>query len=737
MFNLVSSCPEIRRPGEFLPTLRRSKFAFILVVCHRAPKTLAFAAFHSAKSGFCRGIHAPDASSIQNAAHSGQELVSSCRGIHAPATTPVRKYLTLILVTLSLHAACGYAAEQTWRINLKNTDIRELITEVASITGKTFVVDPRVKGKVTVISNTALGQSAVYELFLSVLRVHGFAAVPAGEVIKIVQQTLAKQSGSAADFTVPIGGEQLVTQVIPASNVAASELVKILRPMVPQYGHIAAVDYPNVVIVSDHAGNIMRLMRLVNQIDVASDEVLEVIPLREAYVGTMVALLEKIAPAQIGTAAKGPQAVQVVANERNNSLVLKGKRQPVNELMAVIRKLDGPATSSGTTQVIRLQHADATSVAEILTGLVGSQEGREGDTPVSIQPDESLNAIVVRAEPAVMAEVISIVERLDVRRLQVLIEAAIVEVAVDDTNSVGFDWALVDTSGKTVPLATTALSTSLAQLLVGLFGTGGDEADPAADADNDVEIGPIEGVTALGSISQPTMAVARFRTDGVSFAALVRALATNRDANLLSTPSIVTLDNEEAKIVVGQNVPFRTGSFTTTASGASNPFNTIQREDVGIELTVTPHIHDGTVVRLEVRQEVSSVLPTAEGAIGDSGFSDIVTNKRTIETTILADDGDTIVLGGLIQDNVATAVSKVPVLGNIPWLGRLFRSDTTTHNKLNLLVFLRPTVLHSREEVFAATDRKYQGIWEVTPRPKAQEDAERPDIEVLYEGQRQ
>jgi general secretion pathway protein D len=378
--------------------------------------------------------------------------------------------------------------------------------------------------------------------------------------------------------------------------------------------------------------------------------------------------------------------------------------------------------------VIRLQHADASSVTEILTGLVGPGENQQGEAPVTIRADAALNAIVVRAEPAVMAEVISIVEQLDIRRLQVLIEAAIVEVAVDDTNAVGFDWAVVDTSGKTIPLATTALSASLANLLTGLFGSGGDESDPDADDDDDVEIGPIEGIQAIGSINQPTLAVARFSTSGVSFAGLVRALATNRDSNLLSTPSIVTLDNEEAKIVVGQNVPFRTGTFTTTASGASNPFNTITREDVGIELTVTPHIHDGSVVRLEVFTEVSSVLPTE--------LDDIVTNKRTIETTILVDDGDTIVLGGLIRDDVAVASSKVPLLGDIPWLGRLFRADTTTRTKLNLLVFLRPTVLRTREEIVAATERKYQGIWEVSPGPKGEEDAEPPGVETLYEGRR-
>ncbi|MEJ2131743.1 MAG: type II secretion system secretin GspD, partial [Gammaproteobacteria bacterium] len=585
----------------------------------------------------------------------------------------IRKFVHVLALAFALQGAAVHGAEQTWQINLKNADIRELITQIATITGKTFVIDPRVKGKVTVISNTALNEHAVYELFLSVLRVHGYAAVPAGPVVKIVQQTLAKQSASEADFDRDVAGEQLVTQVIPATNVAASELVKILRPMVPQYGHIAAVDYPNVVIVSDHAENIVRLMTLVEQIDVASDEVLEVIPLQEAYVGTMVALLEKIAPTQIGSGAKGPQAVQVVANERNNSLVLKGKRRPVNELVAMIRKLDAPATQTGTTQVIRLQHADAAKVAEILGGLVGAaQEGREGETPVTIQPDEALNAIVVRAEPAVMAEVISIVERLDVRRVQVLIEAAIVEVSVDATDAVGFDWAVVDTSGKTVPLATTALSSSLATLLAGLVGDGTDGDPP------EINIDPVQGIGAIGSINQPTMAVARLDTSGISFAGLIRGLATSRDSNLLSTPSIVTLDNEEAKILVGQNVPFRTGTFTTSTGTADNPFNTITREDVGVELTVTPHIHDGSSVRLEVSQEVSSVLPTE--------LDDIVTNKRTIDTTVLVDDGDTIVLGGLIQDDVAVATSKVPLLGSIPRLGRLFRADTTTRTKVNLLV---------------------------------------------------
>jgi len=632
--------------------------------------------------------------------------------------------LATLLLCVVLGGSNAMASEsQSWKINLKNADIQEFVAQIAAITGRTFVVDPRVKGKVTVISNASLDEAGIYELFLSVLRVHGFAAIEAGEVVRIQQQTLAKQSGSPLDSAQEISGEQLVTRVIAAQYVASAELVKTLRPMIPQYGHIAAVTQPNVVIISDHAANIVRLMQIIARIDVADEEEIVVIPLKEAWVGTIVELLEKLAPEELGRNAKGPQSIQVIANERNNSIVLRGKSRPIAQVRKLISMLDQPATSGGTTQVIYLAHSDAASVAQILTQLVGDQRAEGAPAAeVKIQADESLNALVIKADPTTMNEIMSIVKMLDVRRTQVLIEAAIVEISLDADFELGVEMAAIDRSNSSIPFFSTALSPTLAQILGGL-GPG------------DGEDGPFDPAAVLGAATQPTLGVGKLDPDGFSFAVILQAIASSSAANLLSTPSILTLDNEEAKILVGQEVPFRTGSFTTTADGANNPFQTIQREDVGITLTVTPHIHDGTALRLEISQEVSSVVLASllEGSPG------IITNKRTIDTTILAEDRQTIVLGGLIQDDIQHKERKVPLLGDIPWLGRLFRVDEETHDKRSLLVFLRATILHDPSEVTEVTQRKYDSIWdvEIQSRTLKTEDPVQPPLDTIYDGRLQ
>jgi general secretion pathway protein D len=614
------------------------------------------------------------------------------------------------LLCSMLWSPASLGQDQSWKINIKNADINEFVAQVAAITGKTFVIDPRLKGNVTVISSTSLDKDAIYALFLSVLRVHNFTATPSGDVIRIQQNATGKQTPGASGALSEVAPEELVTRVVAAQNVESAELVKILRPLIPQYGHIAAVAVPNVVIISDHADNILRLMRMIEQIDVADEEDIVVVPLKEAWVGTIVALLEKVAPDQMGRNAQGPQRITIIANERNNTLVLKGKPRPIGEVLKIIDKLDQPATTSGATQVIYLKHADAIKVAEILNAVITEKaaNGQEGATQAAptIQADESLNAIVVRADPGTMGDIRDILDDLDVRRTQVLIEAAVVEITITEGSQIGVEMAAVDESGKTVPFISTSLDGVIDDIVNALVPI------PTLPTDPDAPL-PTDGTTVLpgvASVTTPTLAAARINPGGVSFGAVLRALATSSNANLLSTPSILTLDNQEAKIVVGNEVPFRTGSFTTTGDGSSNPFTTIQREDVGLQLTVTPHVHDGTSVRLEVAQEITNVVNTP---VGDQGFSDVVTSKRTIETTILAEDQQTIVLGGLIQDDITDGVRKVPWLGDIPGLGRLFRSTNKTRTKSNLLVFLRPTVIRSKDDADKATERKYEDIWEV------------------------
>ena len=600
-------------------------------------------------------------------------------------------------------SAQAKAIEETWKVSLKNADIREFVSQVSVITGKSFVVDPRVKGNVTVISNTSMDKDTIYELFLSVLRVHGYAAVPTGNITKIVQQVLAKQSGNPKDFLRPAQSEELVTAVIPVRNSASEDLVKTLRPLIPQYGHVAGISSPNVLIISDHAGNIARLTEIVNRIDIADNQTVEIIGLKEAWVEDMVGLLEELAPEQIGSGAKGPNKVTIVASERTNSMVVKGQKVTVEKVAQLVSQLDVPANRSGTTKVIRLAHSDASEMAELLRNtIVDDEDNKSNKVKTSIQPDEALNALVIRAAPSAMLEIMDIIDSLDVRRLQVLIEAAIVEVTTDFSRQLGSELFVADLSGGNTPLGLTAPSGTLAQILKNM-----------AQGDSELPDGIAPPILNVDPGTSPLLAGGRLNSDGTSFAAIIRALSTNGDVNLLSTPNITTMDNEEARIVVGQNVPFRTGSTTSGSDGASNPFTTIQREDVGLTLEVTPNIHDGNLVQLKVHQEVSEVDPASLSVIGADGSADLITNIRTIDTTILVDDQEVIIIGGLIRDKETFNDSKVPLLGSIPGIGFLFRSSSTTTQKQNLLVFLRPTVLDSRAAITSATQRKFNSVYEV------------------------
>lgn len=639
---------------------------------------------------------------------------------------PVHYHTVIMAITLVLSFAISSAPlaaadndQQTWQMATKRADIQEFVAQVAKITGKTFIVDPKLKGQVTVISDTPLGKDGVYALFLSVLRLQNYTAVPSGDVIRIQQSATGKQTPGVLGRPEAAAPEELMTEVIAVQNTESSELLKLLRPLIPQYGHIGSVSSPNVVIISDHADNILRLKKLIREIDVADEDEVVMVPLKEAWVGSVASILEKVAPDQIGSGAKGPTKVQVIANERNNSLVLRGKPRPIAEVIKIIDKLDRPATTTDATQVVLLSHADAENISKILGSVVGknSSGNNNASQDITIAADTTLNAIVVKADPGTMSEILALLEKLDTPRAQVMIEAAIVEVTMDADSSLGVEMAAGDQRGDSAPLISTSLNGVISGLLAGAI----------ADADNRISV--LEG---LASLTSPTIAGAKIDTDGVSFGAVINAIATNSDANLLSTPSILTLDNQEAKILVGREVPFRTGSFSTTGDGASNPFTTVNRQDVGVELVVTPHVFENNDVRLEISQNITNVLNTA---VGGSGFADVVTSKRTIETTVLAADGQTIVLGGLIQDDINNTNNRVPVLGKIPLLGALFRSTSKERTKTNLLVFLRPTILQSTENTTQISLDRYQQIWDID-QSKDREPATVDDLDGLYSGQR-
>lgn len=638
----------------------------------------------------------------------------------------------IILSFLFMFSQTSWSEEQTWKVNLKDADIRAFVTQVSDITGYSFVIDPRVKGKVTVISNAPMDRDSVYEMFLSVLQVHGFSAIPSEGVIKIVQQNEAKQSATNLRLLSRVPAEQLVTRVIQVKNANALELVPILRPMVAKYGHLAGVAAANALIISDHISNIKRISGIIDELDSPSQYELEVIQLEEAWVGDMVKLLEELAPSELGKSGAKASAKKfsVVADERSNRLIIKGDENFRDKIKKLIAKLDQPAATSGTTKVIRLKHADAKEMAELLKGIMGDISSETKDqgaknssgSSATVYADEGINALVIRAEPSVLQETEEIIRQLDVRRAQVLIEAAIVEIGDENTKGLGIQWALYD-AGGTIPGALTNFGE------VGVSAASVLSAIAADDA------------SAVGSVAQGglTMGVGQ-ENSGTSWGALIQALDSNTDANLLSTPKIITMDNQESSIIVGQNIPIKTGESTTAGDGTSNPFTTITREDIGVKLVVTPSISEGDLVRLEITQEISSIADSVEVA------SDIVTQKREIKTNVLADDGETIVLGGLITEDYRVKVSKVPLLGDIPWIGALFRSTENKRQKTNLLIFLRPTILRDKLRTKEITEEKFNALWELNlgikeDRGRIKERSEgeiipRPSVESLFEGNR-
>jgi len=637
------------------------------------------------------------------------------------------KMHTLKPIALSLLLLAGSPAwaDKTWKINLKDADISALVNEMAEITGKNFVVDPRVKGTVTVVSSRAMTSAELYELFESVLSINGFAAVRSGPVVKILPDTNARQSGVRVDLSGRADGEQLVTRVLVLKQASANELLAALRPMMPQFAHMAAVPGANALIISDRASNADAMEAIVRELDSGEqDDAIEIIPVRNARASELISVLETMesgAPAATQAAGKTSGKIRIVADDRTNRLLVRGDRMLRDRVRAVIRTLDeAPDSSAETVKVFHLKFASARQVAEVLKGVLASGDDKvststanstttnlsssadgqsssprqAGATTITIGgssliADETQNALIVRAKPSQIRQVESVLAELDKRRAQVLIQAAIVEVSGDNAAQLGVQWAAGDPSSGVGLINFTNAGSSLVDLAT-------------AAVTGDVSLANIGQGAAIG------LGVSKKDSDGnrTFYGALVQALKSVTDANLLSTPSILTLDNQEAKIVVGQNVPFITGSTTTTGSGTTNPFTTIQRQDVGITLKVTPSLSDGGTVRLDVEQEVSAVVPSTEGIKS----SDIITNKRSIKTTILADDGQTIVLGGLVQDDVKKSVSKVPLLGDIPGLGVLFRSTSDSRVKRNLLVFLQPTILRDPAKAAALTQRQYAAV---------------------------
>ncbi|WP_444957634.1 type II secretion system secretin GspD [Microbulbifer sp. ZKSA002] len=597
-------------------------------------------------------------------------------------------YRRLIAVGLSFFVCTATLAQGPERVTLSldNADIRDLINWAADFTGKNIIVHPNVKGKVTVVAGDPMTHNEAFDVFMSVLQVNGFSLVEQGGTWKVVPDALAKQQAiPVADEATRAPAESLVVRTIRVENISASQLIAMLRPLIPQTGHLAAYADTNTLIIADRAANIDQIIRLVKQLDRAGAIDIEVVPLMFASAKEVKQVLTDLLQSSGGKAGKEVQPLRISVDERSNSILLTGDPVTRQQIKTVIGRLDAPLDGEGNTAVVYIQYANAADLKPILEGMSGSIQNTEKDQQaanieVSIQVNESLNALVLTAPPALLETMKGVIARLDVRRAQVLIEAIIVEVVEGTGSELGISW--IAGSGSN---AVAGWNNQL--------GTDSDgEPNPFSLPVTDL-VGA--GALHLGYLS------------GGDIRAAINAVASESNTNILSTPTIMALDNEEAEILVGQNVPFITGEQLLSGSN-DDPFTTIQREDVGTTLKVIPRVNNNNSVTLEIEQKVENVLSSATAAA--EGASDIVTSKREIRTKVLIDDGAILVLGGLMEDQVNETVSKVPLLGDIPGIGRLFRNTEKSVSKTNLMVFLRPRILSSQVAGYEETRKRYMDM---------------------------
>jgi general secretion pathway protein D len=600
--------------------------------------------------------------------------------------------LTTPIIAFGLMLASFQASAEKVTLNFSDADLVAVINSVSQITGKNFIIDPRVKGKINVVSSKALDEEEVYNVFLSILQVHGFATVPTKNAIKIIPDATAKQSAAPFGTTRRNPGDQLITRVLEIKHINAAQLVPILRPLVAQQGHLAAYPTTNVLIISDRASNIKRIDRIIAEMDKKIDSGIEIIKLKHAFAAEVVRLLSSLSVVSPDQKVARGGGIKISADERTNSILLSGERSLRLKYRAIISDLDSPVESGGNTHVVYLRYADAKNIATILANVgqealkaeaknvgSGGAGGGVGDS-VSVQADEESNALVISAPASIFPSLRSVIQQLDIPRAQVHIEAIIAEVSINATKELGVQWLLRSSQPGVVGSSQfSTFGTSIGGVVEGII-------DGAAGS-----ILPDGGLLGLGNIDD----------DGLTIVALIRALQGDGETNLLSTPSLVTLDNQEAEILVGQNVPFVTGQSTGAASTTNNPFQTIERQDIGVSLKVTPQINEGGAITLKIIQSVSDIAASAEGAV------DIITTKREIKTTVQIEDGELLVLGGLISDRLIDIEQKVPFLGDLPLIGGLFRATSVEKGKQNLMVFIRATIIKDPRKARALSARKY------------------------------
>lgn len=618
------------------------------------------------------------------------------------------KFKALIQSLVLLMALCvPHVGAQDFTVNLKDTDIQEFIEFVADVTETTIVVDPSVKGKIKVISSKPVSKAELYDLFLSILDVHGYTAVRSGAVVRVIPNKNARSSPvDVISGTSEINAEY-VTQVIRLDNVSAAKLIPVLRPLVPQQAHMAAYAPSNAIIISDIRANIDRMEKIIASMDQSAVKETEIIKLRYGVSTDVVEMLKTLEKSRAGEGADASKEATLVADKRTNSVVVTADELSIERIKSLIDYLDIPLEQSGNVRVMYLEYADATEVAEVLTRVMqnlsrlddeASGRSRAANSAKStIEADAGTNSLIITADTDEMAALESVIARLDIRRAQVLVEAIIVEMEIVEGRELGLQWLFANDSGLygsniSSSSAQQARNATIAQAII-----------PEDSASTDIGVRDLAG--ALSQVPGTTFGWGVV-DEGLTMSVILNALESQGNANILSTPSLLTLDNEEAFITVGQQVPFVTGSYTNTgaANGVANPFQTIQRENVGVTLQVTPQINEGDSVVMDIVQEVSSISQQVLSA------SDVITNERKIETKVLAKDGDIVVLGGLVKDDVQDSQQGVPLLSDIPVLGRLFRSDVVSVTKSNLLVFIRSTIIRDDADLAGATAEKYRYI---------------------------
>jgi general secretion pathway protein D len=628
-------------------------------------------------------------------------------------------------------------------LNFQQADLQAVVKAMAQMTGRNMLIDPRVRGQVTIVSARPMPIAAAYQVFLSALKAQGFTAVEGpGDSVRIVPVAEAKASAPVNELPgPPRGGEQVVTQVVIGQHVAVAQLQNVLRPLMSPTSQLSVYEPANALVITDYADNVRRLLRIIDRIDLPTSTDVTVIPVQNASAVDLAEMVIRLSGTGVMTpgtvpgappqqVAAGGDRFSVVADTRTNSILLRSDNPGrIEQLRTLIARLDVPARATGSTRVIYLRHAEATKLVEVLRGMLAAQTGAPGATPTAgipgrppgapggntapslIQADEATNSIIINASDTVYNNLRTVIEQLDIRRAQVYVEALIAEMNADRTDELGFQWAGVTGAGQ----ASVGGFTNFLGAQPSLAATVASPAAAAAAANGLT-------VAVLGkTITLPN------GTTVQSLGALARALTSSQLGNILSTPNLLTLDNYQAKIVVGQNVPFVTGSFTTTATvasptaGAVNPFQTIERKDVGLTLRIKPQISEGSTVRLEIYQEVSDIAPTVL-----TGASDLITNKRSIETKVIVDDGATVVLGGLIQNTLNETTQGVPLLSEIPFLGALFRFKSQEKKRTNLMIFLRPIIIRAPEDAYRVTVDRYEYLRGYTR-------GEGPEREYIYD----